>query len=816
MRTKKTFPRWLKVGLKIVAVLMAVFVCVWLVLSIYINSNKKELLGKVAEQINNQLKGDLQIKEMDLVLFSNFPDISVSLEGVTLRDSLWHHHHHDLLQAERIYVDLGILSLVKGHAVIRQLRVNDGKVHVYTDSNGYSNTWALQLKEKKEKKKKGGAEIENLSLQDVGLVIENKAKFKYFSLQLHEVQGKWKNKLDGWKVRMQTDLSVKQFCFNTTRGSFLQGKDIKGVIVANFDKGKQLLSLQKQALYIDETVVAITGEFDFSTKPSHFQLTISTDNVLLRDATAMLTKPISSKINLVNLDEPISAKAIIIGKMQYRDTPWVRAYWTVKNNTLHTPAGSVTQTSFNGVYTNQVVHGQTFGDENSAINVYNMKGSMYEIPFRFDSVAVTNLKRPVFSGHIRSKFELPKINVLTAGNTFNFSGGIADVDLIYKGGLSENDMTIPYIYGHIVLQKASVAYTPKNISFTNCNGALFFNGNDLLVNNLQLTRNKSTVKMKGGVKDFLNFFYTTPDKALIDWHITSNYVDVNDYLPFVTKSKYAMSLPKKRGTTTRYISRLNRFLEMSSVHMDVNIAQLGFRQFRASAVKADILLKKADILVNNIKLNHANGVLQARAELFPSHNGTPFNMTADIAHVNVQQLFHAFENFGQKAIEENNIRGILSAAINMKGSLSSKGGLTPYSLNGNCDFHLVNGALVNFEPLERVGKFVFRRRNLSNISFKKIENNLQVQGSKIYIKPMAIESSVLNIFLKGVYSLTTGTNIEMEIPIRNPQKDELIEDKELKEKRSRRGIILYLKAEDGEDGKIKIHWNKEGKKITTE
>jgi hypothetical protein len=81
---------------------------------------------------------------------------------------------------------------------------------------------------------------------------------------------------------------------------------------------------------------------------------------------------------------------------------------------------------------------------------------------------------------------------------------------------------------------------------------------------------------------------------------------------------------------------------------------------------------------------------------------------------------------------------------------------------------------------------------------------------------MAIESSVLNIFLQGVYSLTTGTNIEMEIPVRNPQKDELIEDKELKDKRSRRGIILYLKAEDGDDGKVHIKWNKEGKKILTE
>jgi hypothetical protein len=422
----------------------------------------------------------------------------------------------------------------------------------------------------------------------------------------------------------------------------------------------------------------------------------------------------------------------------------------------------------------------------------------------------------VLSGRIRSNIDLQKINQITEGNTFGFKSGTANVNLIYKGGLSENDTAIPYLYGYVKLNNAEIDYTPRNIAFTNCSGIINFNGNDLNVPHMQLTRNKSTMHMKGGVKDFLNLFYTSPDKAIIDWHITSNQINISDYLAFVSKAKYTVTTGKKHKTTSRYISRLNRFLELSTAHLDVNLANLYFRKFAASDVKADILLRKNDVSINNIKLNHAQGTLQMKAELLPSASGTPFKMNVDIEHVNVQQLFAAFENFGQEAIEEKNIRGTLSAAINMAGSLQGSGGLAPYSLNGNCDFHLVNGALVNFEPLEKVGKIVFRRRNLSNITFKKISNNLQVQGSKVYIKPMAIESSVLNIFLQGVYSLTTGTNIEMEIPVRNPQKDELIEDKELKDKRSRRGIILYLKAEDGDDGKVHIKWNKEGKKILTE
>jgi len=809
-------PRWLRISLRILAILLGLFAIAWIVIAIYVSRNKDTILKTVAEKLNNKVKGELRIEKMDVVLFSNFPNLSVSLQNVSLQDSLWQQHKHDLLKAESIYADISLTSLISGKPHLHQLRVQHGEFYLYTDSNGYSNTWAMQPKEVK-KKKKGNADAENIILTDVNFIIENKTKFKYFVIDIKHAAARIKNDDDELKANIHTEALIKQFCFNTTRGSFLKNKTIEGTLIASYNKVTKILDLPLQGIHIDDDAVKLTGKFNFAEQPAVFNLSFSADKIKLKDATALLTKPIATKIAMVDLEKPLSVKTTLIGKMKFRDTPWVRAYWTVTKSTLHTPVGTVNEANFTGMYTNQVVRGETYGDANSAIYLYKLKGKLFDIPFTFDTAAVTNLKRPVLSGRIRSNIELQKINQITEGNTFDFKSGTANVNLIYKGGLSENDTTIPYIYGYVRLNNAEINYTPRNIAFTNCNGVLNFNGNDLSVPNLQLTRNKTTVQMKGGVKDFLNLFYTSPDKAIIDWHITSNQINISDYLAFVSKAKYNLANSgKKHKTTSRYIARLNRFLELSTAHLDVNLSRLYFRKFNAANVKADILLRKNDISINSIKLNHAEGTLQMKAELLPSGNATPFKMNVDIAHVNVQQLFTAFENFGQEAIEEKNIRGTLSATINMAGSLQSGGGLTPYSLNGNCDFHLVEGALVNFEPLEKVGKIVFRRRNLSNITFKKIANNLQVQGSKVYIKPMAIESSVLNIFLQGVYSLTKGTNIEMEIPIRNPHKDELIEDKELKDKRSRRGIILYLKAEDGEDGKVHIKWNKDGKKIIAE
>ena len=73
---------------------------------------------------------------------------------------------------------------------------------------------------------------------------------------------------------------------------------------------------------------------------------------------------------------------------------------------------------------------------------------------------------------------------------------------------------------------------------------------------------------------------------------------------------------------------------------------------------------------------------------------------------------------------------------------------------------------------------------------------------------MKINSSVLNMDVAGIYSLGSGTNIALDIPLRNPKNDVKIEDSEERQKKRMKGIVLHILATDGEDGKIKLKWNK--------
>ena len=69
---------------------------------------------------------------------------------------------------------------------------------------------------------------------------------------------------------------------------------------------------------------------------------------------------------------------------------------------------------------------------------------------------------------------------------------------------------------------------------------------------------------------------------------------------------------------------------------------------------------------------------------------------------------------------------------------------------------------------------------------------------------MKISSSVLNMDVAGIYSFGKGTNIALDVPLRNPKNDKDITDKQLLEERRNRGIVIHLLANDDQKGKVKI------------
>jgi hypothetical protein len=168
----------------------------------------------------------------------------------------------------------------------------------------------------------------------------------------------------------------------------------------------------------------------------------------------------------------------------------------------------------------------------------------------------------------------------------------------------------------------------------------------------------------------------------------------------------------------------------------------------------------------------------------------------------VQQLFYAFNNFGQDGITDKNLEGILTARADVALQVNSDGKVLPSSSNGIIHFSLKKGGLNNFEPIKKIQRFIFKKRDFENISFAELKNKLSVKNGEIKINRMEIQSSVLSFFVEGLYSPRGNTDISVQVPFSNLKKrgedyrpENIGTDK-------KGGRSIFLRGQPGKDGSI--------------
>lgn len=803
--TNKRIPGKLKIAIQILGVLLAIILIAWMGVAAYVNTHKKELLGTITKLINDNISGTVIIESMDPALIKGFPAISLRLNKVRLRDSLWQTHQRDLLNANEVYVAVNAFSILTGRTRIQKISINKGSIYLYTDSTGYRNTNLFRRNKDAESNK-----INEIDLERIQVRFENKAKRKFFSFSVERLNSRLKYKSKSWTARTAVKMKINHLMFNTIKGSYAQNKIVNANLTSKYTHQDHVLHIPRQTISIGQDDLIISGNFPFAEDASGFTAQISSSAILLRNAASLLTPKARASIEKFKLEKPLAFNASISGRLKNKSIPLVQVRWHAKDNTLTFRGETINNCSFNGKYTNEVVPGKPRRDPNSAVHFYQMNGKWENIDFRADTIRVVNLKQPVLHGKFASRFPLARLNRISGGETFLFQNGTASLHLYYKAPFHRSDTGNRYINGTINIHNASFIYKPRNLPFQNVAANLNFKGSDLFLENIRVRSGGSSLQMEGSIRNFLNLYYRAPQNILIDWHIHSPHINLGEFLTFLGKRKAGKTMSARQGGAfSSMFSQLDQVLNKASAHMKLNVKRLTHRNFTANDISSDITLGESAILLKNISLSHGGGKLQLSGNVDQSGTTNRVMVNSRITNVDIRKLFYAFENFGQSGISYQNLKGNFFSDINVSGSLKDNGDVVPGSIYGTVAFELRNAALLNFEPMEKIGDFAFPRRNFSNITITHLKNTLDIKGDKIVIRPMLIRSSVLNVFVEGTYGISSGTDIALRVPLRNPEKDKDLSTAE-KNERTARGLVLNLRAVEDENGKVKIKLGKGG------
>ncbi len=797
----------LRFGLKSLLWILGIIVVLWVGLLVYVSLNEEKLISTISTAITQKTRGETKIESVSVSLFRTFPIVSLQLEEIVLRDSLYSRHHQDLLKASDIYLKLSLLALVKGEPALGRVIVRNGSINLIVDSAGYSNLYVLKSDKKRDTGSGKPSSPPDIVLQNILFTHVNAAKRKFYQGQINDLVCSVKDGERESVLKIDTKIQIRHLEFDTRKGSFARDKPVRGKIILVLDKTNKNLVLNNVKLDIDDHRYTFNGFFETERESPEFRLQINTRKLLYDSGLAVVNDHIRQKLNKYSISEPMDIDVIIEGQTVFKSEPRVELRATVAGSEINAPQGAFTNCGFKAFFTNEMEKGKERVNKNSLLQFTDFSATWSGIPFKSREVRISNFDTPQLECDIRSEVDMKTINNVSGSTTFQFQKGKTLINVKYKGPVDANAPGAPNINGEVKIIGAEVKYLPRNFLMSDFNGSLVFEGRNLSVDKVTAMIGKTPIQITGYANNFLTMLITSPEKLETKWNINSREIRLEDFTTFLTPVNEGKKTPTpKKGEFSKASDRIDKVFREGNVFVSLSAPLMTYKKFRATNVKGGVVLKKSMLELQNAHFNHAGGSMDITGTLENKPADNPLTLQTRMTNMNIPLLFAAFDNFGQDAITDKNLKGTLSANINLTSSISDKAKMVTSSSRGTIDFLLQNGELNHFEPILKVGEKVFKKQNFEEISFADLKNRLELKGTTFIINQMEIRSTAMTLFVEGVYDVKTGTDMSIRLPVRNLTRNQ--EGTDLSEGgKNKKGLSLRLRARTGDDGKLKLSWD---------
>jgi len=237
-------------------------------------------------------------------------------------------------------------------------------------------------------------------------------------------------------------------------------------------------------------------------------------------------------------------------------------------------------------------------------------------------------------------------------------------------------------------------------------------------------------------------------------------------------------------------------------NISLSAKKLYVKHVEASNANISVFYRTNFLNVKSASMNACDGRMSARGTM---ENFNKINSEISLQDVNVNKLFDQFDNFGQKTIVSENLKGTLSLDAKFNTSLSDNMHVVSESMNGEVKLKLKDGHLINFEPVQNMSNFLFKNRDFNDVTFTELNETFRVHGRELQIDELEIASNILNLFVvDGIYNFNGISNLNLLIPWSNLKRrgKNYVPQNSGQSAENTKGLKLNV---SGPNNKMKIH-----------
>lgn len=765
--------------LVVFAISFGVLIIAAITTGVLLNSRFKEILLK---EINKQLIVKVDVEKVSFSFFRSFPYATLTFENIYVPSHL--NTAKPLLDAENLFLKFSLADIIKKNYNIRRIDIKNGTLSIVIPETGDPNYYIF----KKSDDKHEGMDLALRRVEIKNVSVKYIDKDQGIDADIVSTRTNLRGSFTAQEYKLRLGGDIHLYRVKIGEDPFFSGQHADISLIIDVDKVLKRHTIKRCNLNIEGLPLLAFGVITTKEKENSVDLTFEGNRMNIGHLLSLLPESYQHLRDEYKPSGSVSLTGKIFGKISGNISPKVVFTANVSDAKIrHRDSGlELKDLRFDGELKKSM--------RESTLNIMDLSAKLGDGEIKGD-ISFVDFKEPTLQMNIET--DLAVADYIDFFKVKGFSEGDgrirlylnAETKIAFNEQLTVTQLLGSTVNGELLLGEISFSIEDDQRTFSNLNGRLVFNNNDVRATDLRININNSAMFFSGYFRNLIPFFLLENQALEFNGRLQSAKIDLKDIL-------YSSTLKEKEVKEAKR-EAVNLPSNISGL-IDLNIEKVEYDNFNSEDIRGQLRITRNGIYAERVSMKAFNGTVNGAAFLSQQgNNNFSFDCEMNTYNSDIRLLFYQFSNFGQSDITSDNLRGKLTGRIRFHSLLNNSLEFILPTLETNGELVIEEGALIDFEPVEELAKYT-RLDDLSNIRFQTLRNEIRIANQSIYIPEMMIRSDAVNLLLAGIHSFNGDIqyNISLRLSELLTRKAKRSQDKSLylpaSEEDSRGRMTLYL------------------------
>ena len=726
--------------LKIITVVLGVFILLLAVVGVVFSSiYEDKVKGYIIEQINNSVDTKIDVASINFSVFRKFPYASLEFKKVTAEEITKNSKKETLFSVQSIYLQFNVFDILNENYVIKKINVEEGLINAKIDKYGNDNYHFWKTPEDSSHNSLS-LELEKLRFRNITFYVLNEYKNIDMAIEAKDVKLSGNFSKSDFTLNTQAKLFVQQI--NDEGIALMKQKKVNINTALHVNQTTNLYQIKKGEIAVEDLKFSLNGSIKNKEKGINLDILSEGENLEIEELFSLLPEHQRSFLSTYQSIGNITYSSTIKGDFSVKRSPSFNMDFTINN-------GKIVEKKSDRALTNLNLRGSFNNGENNSTRSSKLTLDQLDADFGSGHISGTyslsNFKDPYIAIDAEAELAIETVKDFFKIDTLEVATGNLNLNLKYKGYIKElndikaNELQKLAAKGTITINDAQLKIENTPQLFKNINGHFLFNNNNIKIDSLKAQTNDSKFSFKGNLTNLLAYLFVENEKLTVNTKLHANKLVLDDLLldnnADPDDSVYVLQLPK--NVDLKFDAKIDTFL---------------FRKFNATQLHGNIKLRNQLLSVDQIAFNSMEGNVNGKLVIDDSRKSeTLITGKAQLNDINIKELFHQFENFGQTYISSSNLEGKTTTNIEFASVWDKKLNVFEDRIYASANLKIEKGELNNYKPILAMSRFI-EVEELENIKFNTLTTTIEIKDETVNIPKTDIKSSALDLTISGTHS----------------------------------------------------------------